>query len=434
VNRLQDHFCHAQELLPPVAAGAPLIAEREQARPALKQSTFRGRPVYYHAAVDAGMAALQTDTGDTFDPNDAIACIQFEHYVQLDPPSHEKGLRSIYYRLKPVMPRSVQLTMQRVNARKRLRAVQFPGWPQDDTLRDLLSLFLAASMQKAQVERVPFIGFWPRGYTWACTLTHDVDTGFGYKNIFLMERIEAACDRASAWYIVPERYAWEQSVLDALKDKGHEIGVHGVNHDGQLFESREQFDWRRERINHYMAEWGACGFRSPATYRNPFWLPEIHAQYDSSYMDVATLEPQRGGVCAPFPFMLNDDFVELPITLPMDHTLINVLREDVFDSCRRKLHWIRAQHGLALALFHPDYNTRPHELDRYRRVVEEMGDDANAWFVLPQQVADWWQRRRRSRVVRKNDGFAIEGPAAVDGSIWWANLDGDTLTLEAARR
>ena len=83
-----------------------------------------------------------------------------------------------------------------------------------------------------------------------------------------------------------------------------------------------------------MQEWGAVGFRSPATYRNPFWLPEIDVDYDSSFMDNATLEPQRGGVCSAFPFMLSERMVELPITLPMDHTLINILRRDVVHRLR----------------------------------------------------------------------------------------------------
>ena len=113
------------------------------------------------------------------------------------------------------------------------------------------------------------------------------------------------------------------------------------------------------QINAYVKEWEAVGFRSPATYRNPFWLPELDVDYDSSYMDNATLEPQRGGICSAFPFMLSERMVELPITLPMDHTLINVLRRDVVSACAAKLEWVRAQHGLAMALFHPDYNTTP---------------------------------------------------------------------------
>jgi hypothetical protein len=147
-------------------------------------------------------------------------------------------------------------------------------------------------------------------------------------------------------------------------------------------------------------------------------------------MDVATFEPQRGGTCGVFPFMLSDKMVELPITLPMDHTLINILRQDVVAACSSKLGGIRARHGLALALFHPDYNTTPMRRATYGAVLDVLGDSPGGWFALPHEIASWWQRRRASRVVMSNGTPRIEGPAARDGAIWWARLDGESLHLE----
>src|SRR5262249_3291911 len=152
---------------------------------------------------------------------------------------------------------------------------------------------------------------------------------------------------------VPERYPLARSKLDGLRARGHEVGVHGLQHSGKLFSSRREFEWRRDRINEYIAKWQVVGFRSPATYRNPFVLRELKAAYDSSFMANAPLDAQRGGVCSAFPFMLDDRMVELPIPLPMDHTLVNVLRQDVPTACRAKLDGVRGQHGLALPLFHP---------------------------------------------------------------------------------
>ena len=87
-------------------------------------------------------------------------------------------------------------------------------------------------------------------------------------------------------------------------------------------------------------------------------------------MDNATLEPQRGGVCSAFPFMLSDRMVELPITLPMDHTLINVLRRDVVPAFASKLEWIRAPARAGGLPVPPRLQHEPStRLDRYGAVI-----------------------------------------------------------------
>jgi peptidoglycan/xylan/chitin deacetylase (PgdA/CDA1 family) len=284
-------------------------------------------------------------------------------------------------------------------------------------------------MQEAGVDSIPFLGFWPRGHTWAWCLTHDVDTGIGYRHIEALAAVEEARQLHSSWYFVPERYPVDRARLEELRQRGHEIGVHGLSHTGKLFSSRAEFAARLPRVNDHVRAWGAVGFRSPATYRNPFWLPEIDADYDSSYMDNATLEPQHGGICSAFPFMLSDRMVELPITLPMDHTLINILRQDVLQSCLAKLDWVRAQNGLALALFHPDYNTTPARRAPIARC-------SIAWRRMPRAGtrcrgrSPIAQRRRRSRVVLENGAPRIEGPAAADGDVWSAHRDGERLRIE----
>jgi hypothetical protein len=289
-------------------------------------------------------------------------------------------------------------------------------------------------MRDAGVDAVPFVGFWPHGATWAWCLTHDVDTGTGQAHAEALARTEEARDLRSAWYWVPERYPVDRARLDRLRAAGHEIGVHGLEHSGKLFSARPEFERRRDRINEYVRDWRAVGFRSPATYRNPYWLPELDVDYDSSYMDNATLEPQRGGICSAFPFMLSERMVELPITLPMDHTLLNVLRQDVVEACTAKLAWVRAQHGLALPLFHPDYNTDDASRARYGAVLDALRADERGWYALPRDVAAWWQRRRHSRVVQDAGGAPrVEGPAASEARIWWAHRDGDRLRIEPGR-
>jgi len=431
MRRLADHF---RATLPEPATAPAVAAESEHGRPPLQHGRYGDLPVWFHAApATAGMP--RTNDGVAFDPDDAITCLQFEHYVAASTGAGTAGdrrLQGLYYLLKPLLPRAAQVELQRANARRRLRTTAFPGWPQDATLTALMQALLVHRMEAAKLQAVPFVGFWPRGKHWAWCLSHDVDTAAGVRNVEAMAQAEEARGVRSAWYFVPERYPLTHSTLDALRARGHEIGVHGLEHTGKLFASRAHFAARRDRINQYIQDWGACGFRSPFTYRNPFWLPELNADYDSSFMDNATLEPQPGGVCGAFPFLLNDRMVELPITLPMDHTLINVLRQDVVAACRSKLDWVRAQHGLAMLLFHPDYNTSRDRLERYATVIDAMRDDPAGWYALPHEIAAWWQKRRASRVIAYGGSPYVDGPAAEQGSVWWAYRDERGLRIVTA--
>lgn len=426
MRRLADHFT---DPLAEDAPAGPVPAERAHGRPPLRQAHFHGLPLWFHDGAADGVTA---DDGSPFDPDDAIGCIQFEHYVNggVETGGEDRRLKQLYYLLKPLMPRAAQLGLQRLNARRRLAAVEFPAWPQDATLTRLLGALMAERMCAAGTDRVPFVGFWPAGHTWAWCLTHDVELEAGQAQSEPMARVQEERGVRGSWNIVPERYPVDRGRMEALRERGHEIGVHGLEHSGKLFSSRSEFEWRCRKINEYVREWGAVGFRSPATYRNPFWLPEIDVDYDSSFMDNATLEPQPGGVCSAYPFMLSERMVELPITLPMDHTLINILRTDVVPAFSSKLDWIRAQYGLAVSLFHPDYNTSQAALDRYGAVIDLLRETPGGWYALPREIAGWWQRRRRSRVVTNGGAPAIEGPAAADGAVWWIHRDGDGIRIE----
>ena len=110
-----------------------------------------------------------------------------------------------------------------------------------------------------------------------------------------------------------------------LRASGCEVGLHGIKHDGKLFESRAQFESNLPKIHFYLEKWDVLGFRSPATRRDSRWMHELDCLYDSSFPDTDPFEPQAGGCCSIFPFMFGD-VVELPITLLQDHTLLEILR------------------------------------------------------------------------------------------------------------
>ena len=88
--------------------------------------------------------------------------------------------------------------------------------------------------------------------------------------------------------------------------------------------------------------------------------------YDSSYTDTDPYEPQPGGCCTFLPYF-NRGTVELPITLPQDHTLFTILQHADADLWLRKAGHIRDRGGMVLVLTHPDY---AHDQRLARRVPD----------------------------------------------------------------
>jgi hypothetical protein len=133
--------------------------------------------------------------------------------------------------------------------------------------------------------------------------------------------------------------------------------------------------------------------------------------YDSSFPDTDPYEPQPGGSCSWLPFFI-EDLVELPITLPQDHTLFVILRRAGASTWIDKARQLRERGGLALLLTHPDYMTQPRIAEAYVSFLAEFHGDASAWQALPRDVAAWWRRRAASRVEPFGDGWRVVGPAA----------------------
>ncbi len=397
-------------------------------------SRFCGRTIWIHPSdtADPGSPFTTDDEKTPFRPDVSIESVQLERYTGAVAAEGAKTrlLKTAYYLLKPLMPRSAQLAAQRMNANSRMRKSVYPAWPGDDSVDHLLQAALGCLLDAAGLERTPFIGFWPKGYRWAACFTHDVEMTAGLRAMDRMAGIEEEYGIRSTWYIVPERYPVKSSDFASLRDRGHEIGVHGLNHDGKLFASEAEFMRRVPLINRYIREWEAVGFRSPALYRNADWITRLEIRYDTSYMDTAILEPQYGGVGMVLPYYLDDRVLELPITMPMDHHLINLLRKDTVQGMSEKFRWVVERGGLANFLFHPDYNLEQERMDDYRKVVDEVTGTEGGWVATAAEIADWWDRRHRSHLREETGTIRVDGPAADDAEVWTAVRDGTGLRIE----
>ena len=84
------------------------------------------------------------------------------------------------------------------------------------------------------------------------------------------------------------RYEISERVVGAIRQEGNEICIHGLNHDGKLFSSEQEFRRRARSINQYAKKWGAKGFRSPIMYRNQAWYDAFDFSYDMSCLMLRT--------------------------------------------------------------------------------------------------------------------------------------------------
>jgi hypothetical protein len=367
-----------------------------------------------------------------FDPAELITNCWSERYRRIGRSALSaaalRRAKQLYYRARPLLPRSVQLRLRRGFTGVQRRA-SFPRWPVEPALHDLQALLLGLLADMAG-EPLPRIASWPDGHSWALVLTHDVETDVGYRHVAPMRDLEVRRGVRSAWNFVPLRYDVEDEVVEALLAGGFEVGVHGLLHDGRDLASPALLRRRLPRMREYAERWRAGGFRSPALNRDWDVMRTLGFQYDSSYPDTDPYQPDPGGCCSWLPFF-NGETVELPITLPQDHTLLEILgrREPVewFDKARE----LRRRGGMALLITHPDYMLEAARLDAYDRFLETFAADPGVWTALPREVAGWWRRRACSSIERTPGGWAIRGPAAQQGRIELVDGSGEAQPLRA---
>lgn len=376
------------------------------------------------AADGRQVAAIWRDTDGNvflpFDPGEVMRLFWSEGYRDIGRSAMAVFCRAAalrgYYLARPALPRPVQLALRRRFTRLQA-ASPFPGWPIEDSLHDFYDWLFALIADLAD-EPVPFLGLWPAGRSWALVLTHDVETAAGYRDMDLLRAPERARGYRSSWNFVGARYQVDDETVRSLHGDGCEIGVHGLRHDGRDLAGRFM-DERLPAMWEHASRWNAVGFRSPATHREWELMHRLGFDYDSSYPDTDPYEPQPGGCCTFLPYF-NHGTVELPITLPQDHTLFTILQHANADLWLRKAGHIRDRGGMVLVLTHPDYAHDQRIANGYRTLLGTFADDGTAWRALPREVAAWWRGRAASTIRGNGDGWSIDGPASGTGRVCFA--------------
>lgn len=252
-------------------------------------------------------------------------------------------LMNVYYHFKPLIMRRIQIYLRRLIAERKQKAVGHL-WPIDE---------------RAGKKPDNWPG-WPDGKKFAFVLTHDVERQDGVAKCLQLMEIDKNHGFRSSFNFVPHDYNVPRDLRRRLIDEGFEIGVHGLNHDGNMFRTREVFERQSVQINKILKEWGSVGFRSPSMYHNLEWIHDLDIEYDSSTFDTDPFEPQPDGVGTIFPFRMNGanpqpGYIELPYTLPQDFLLFILMKHKNIEVWKKKLDWIAEKGGIANLIVHPDY-------------------------------------------------------------------------------
>lgn len=315
-----------------------------------------------------------------------------------------------YYRIKNLIPAAVRHRLNSAAIRMRAKR-EFPRWPCESALIDYWRDWLRMSLHSLKKTDAWHIGFWPGGMKSCIVLTHDVEGPLGMSRMEQMADLEERYNFRSSWNLPLAQYQIDWNLVDRLRDRGFEFGAHGLSHDGRLFRSESDFSELAPLLQERARTHGLNGFRAPSTLRRAEWISRLSFDFDCSFSDSDPYEPQPGGTCSVFPFFLAH-MVELPYTMPQDHTLIHLLHRSPMQIWGMKAKWIESLGGMILTLVHPDYCGAGQNLDEYETLLKQLNDYQSAWRALPSEVSAWWRCRDQMRLTVRGDSPSIEGPGS----------------------
>lgn len=335
----------------------------------------------------------------------------------------------LYYALKPYIPWRSRMALRQWQA-KRIRRNSQKTWPINE---------LAAQPPK------DWRG-WPDDKRFAFVITHDVEGPIGLSKVRQLAELEMRLGFRSSFNFIPEGpYRVTGELRSWLVSNGFEVGVHDLNHDGKLYQSRDEFHKKAIRINHYLKEWGAVGYRSGFMLRERDWHTDLDFRYDATSFDTDPFEPLPHGANTIFPFWVPESgkarelhemegrlngraasgYVELPYTLPQDSTLFFVLEEKSPEIWTNKLDWIASKGGMALVNVHPDYlafdehvPTACFPVEHYAHLLRHVRSRyaESAWCVLPRQICEHCTPKTKPNRGHMEPLSPMEEPSNTDDS------------------
>ena len=370
--------------------------------------------------------------GLPFNPTEVIDNLRLERYAT----NHSRSdlLRRIYYLFRPLTNLSLRKRIQRFNARDWWDTA-FPHWPVDATVESLCETLMLLSLQAGDVTSVPFVWFWPRGARGCVVMTHDVESEAGRDFCTDLMDIDDSHGIKASFQIVPEeRYTTSSDLIDNIRERGFDVAVQDLNHDGRLFDDKGEFLRRAAIVNQYAKKYHAKGFRAGVLYRRPDWYENLDFSFDMSMPNVAHLDPQRGGCCTVMPFFIGK-ILELPVTTTQDYSLFHILKQRSIDLWKEQIELILEKNGMASFIVHPDYVIEPEVRAIYENLLRHLSSlrsQNNIWFALPREVDTWWRSRSQMRVEKHGSSWRVVGEGAERATLAYAKNVNGKLVYELA--
>ena len=251
-----------------------------------------------------------------------------------------------YQKVPPFLRTVAAASLLKLNRLRLSSQSPFPSWPLDLSLDSLSDI---SAWCEGSMGTPPFAN--------TAALTHDIDNPEALRYLPHFLALEERMGIRSTIFVVPNAWDLDHGVLRRAFEAGHEIGVHGFNHDNKTpFLQEVRIRERLESCGAFVERYGIRGYRSPSLLRSPL-LSRLLAEYfsyDSSVPTAAAAYSSHGNGCAtarPFPF---HGLLQVPLTLPPDATL----RFSGFSPSGALALWtslsdvIRASGGMASLLTH----------------------------------------------------------------------------------
>ena len=308
--------------------------------------------------------------------------------------------KRVYYLLKPILPRTLTRSLRQYYSSPSDTKPR-NNWPIDSRYVSFQWELMRQLLVSSGNSSIQYKSIWPNKHQFALVLTHDIETAEGQAFVRKVADMEENLGFRSSFNFVLERYPLDFNLIQELRERGFEVGCHGLKHDGILFSNQKEFMKRVAKINKHIKEYRMAGFRAPLTHRNPEWMQALEIEYDLSFFDTDPFEPIPGGTMSIWPFFIGH-FVELPYTLVQDYTLTSVLGETTPRLWLEKVDFIKKFHGMALLNSHPDYLNDPNSFRVYAEFLETMKKNEEYWHALPRDVASWWKSRAESAEIESS--------------------------------
>jgi peptidoglycan/xylan/chitin deacetylase (PgdA/CDA1 family) len=281
-----------------------------------------------------------------------------------------------------LIPQFLRIAIARFIGRKERKNIhrwaKFPSFPLDLSV-DALSDILAVRYKKLRPTPV--------------VLTHDIDNPASFQNLPVFLKEEERSGARSTNFIVPFQWPLDHNMVSQIKQKGHEIGIHGFNHGNKTpFLSEAEITQRIAQMSRLAERYEIIGYRSPSLLRTKKLLQGLSGmfKYDSSIPTSGGLFPVPNNGCATARIFEYEGLYEIPSSLPPDAKLFflgykphEIIK--LWIDCAETIH---ESGGVVVLLIHSDtyFSGNKTMFSLYRELLQHFRNDARFTFKTCEEL------------------------------------------------